>query len=170
MVDEPDYSLKEKTLNLYYKITKEIFKKKCQGPQRLSDNGTNVPPRSSDYKIKHQKIKHQKIKHQKIKHQSKFCINLPDQYRDYMKLLDNFLRKNPEKWNYVMLMLIKCKEKLERKDSAEEPGKICFDKKKISANYRTILRFLKLKLAKNPKCIVILIDKLKEYSLLESAK
>ena len=161
MVDEPDYSLKEKTL----KITKEIIKKKCQGPQRLSDNGTNVPPRSSDYKIKHQKIKHQKIKHQ-----SKFCINLPDQYRDYMKLLDNFLRKNPEKWNYVMLMLIKCKEKLERKDSAEEPGKICFDKKKISANYRTILRFLKLKLAKNPKCIVILIDKLKEYSLLESAK
>ena len=161
MVDEPDYSLKEKTL----KITKEIIKKKCQGPQPLSDNGTNVPPRSSDYKIKHQKIKHQKIKHQ-----SKFCINLPDQYRDYMKLLDNFLRKNPEKWNYVMLMLIKCKEKLERKDSAEEPGKICFDKKKISANYRTILRFLKLKLAKNPKCIVILIDKLKEYSLLESAK
>ena len=142
-----------------------MIKKKCQGPQRLSDNGTNVPPRSSDYKIKHQKIKHQKIKHQ-----SKFCINLPDQYRDYMKLLDNFLRKNPEKWNYVMLMLIKCKEKLERKDSAEEPGKICFDKKKISANYRTILRFLKLKLAKNPKCIVILIDKLKEYSLLESAK
>ena len=89
-----------------------------------------------------------------------------------MKLLDNFLRNNPEKWNYVVEFFTsgKCKEKLERKDSAEEPGKICFDKKKISANYRTILRFLKLKLAKNPKCIVILIDKLKEYSLLESAK
>ena len=157
MVDEPDYSLKEKTL----KITKEIIKKKCQGPQRLSDNGTNVPPRSSDYKIKHQKIKHQKIKHQKIKHQSKFCINLPDQYRDYMKLLDNFLQKNPEKWNYVMEFFTsgKCKEKLEIIDSAEEPEKICFDKMKIS---RTKLRFLKAKLPKNPKCIIILIDKLME--------
>ena len=153
MVDEPDYSLKEKTL----KITKEIIKKKCQGPRPLSDNGTNVPSRSSDYKIKHQKIKHQ----------SKFCINLPDQYRDYMKLLDNFLRKNPEKWNYVMLMLIKCKEKLERKDSAEEPEKTCFDKMKMG---RAKLRFLKAKLSKNPKCIVILIDKLMPPSLIESAK
>ena len=148
MVDEPDYSLKKKTL----KITKEIIKKKCQGPQRLSDNGTNVPSRSSDYKIKHQ---------------SKFCINLPDQYRDYMKLLDNFLQKNPEKWNYVMEFFTsgKCKEKLEIIDSAEEPEKICFEKMKIS---RTKLRFLKAKLPKNPICIVILIDKLMEYSLLES--
>jgi len=145
-MDEPDYPLKEKTL----KITKEIIKKKCQGPQRLSDNGTNVPPRSSDYKIKHQKIKHQKIKHQ-----SKFCINLPDQYRDYMKLLDNILRNNQEKWKYVMEFFRsgKCKEKLERKDSAEEPEKICFDKMKMG---RTKFRFLKAKLTKNPKCIVIL--------------
>ena len=142
MVDEPDYSLKKKTL----KITKEIIKKKCQGPQRLSDNGTNVPSRSSDYKIKHQ---------------SKFCINLPDQYRDYMKLLDNFLRKNPEKWNYVVEFFTsgKCKEKLGRKDSAEEPEKTCFDKMKMG---RTKLRFLKAKLPKNPKCIIILIDKLME--------
>ena len=146
-MDEPDYPLKEKTL----KITKEIIKKKCQGPQRLSDNGTNVPPRSSDYKIKHQKIKHQ----------SKFCINLPDQYRDYMKLLDNFLRKNPEKWNYVVEFFTsgKCKEKLGRKDSAEEPEKTCFDKMKMG---RTKLRFLKAKLPKNPECIIILIDKLME--------
>ena len=144
-MDEPDYPLKEKTL----KITKEIIKKKCQGPQRLSDNGTNVPPRSSDYKIKHQKIKHQ----------SKFCINLPDQYRDYMKLLDNFLRKNPEKWNYVVEFFTsgKCKEKLGRKDSAEEPEKTCFDKMKMG---RAKFRFLKAKLTKNPKCIVILIDEL----------
>ena len=148
MVDEPDYSLKEKTL----KITKEIIKKKCQGPQRLSDNGTNVPSRSLDHRIKHQ---------------SKFCINLPDQYRDYMKLLDNFLRKNPEKWNYVVEFFTsgKCKEKLERKDSAEEPEKTCFDKMKMG---RTKLRFLKAKLSKNPKCIVILIDKLMEHLLLES--
>ena len=135
-----------------------MIKKKCQGPQRLSDNGTNVPPRSSDYKIKHQ---------------SKFCINLPDHqiniFRENMKLLDNFLRNNPEKWNYVVEFFTsgKCKEKLERKDSAEEPEKTCFDKMKMG---RTKLRFLKAKLPKNPKCIVILIDKLKEYSLLESAK
>ena len=123
-----------------------MIKKKCQGPQRLSDNGTNVPPRSSDYKIKHQ---------------SKFCINLPDQYRDYMKLLDNFLQKNPEKWNYVMKFFTsgKCKEKLGRKDSAEEPEKTCFDKMKMG---RAKFRFLKAKLTKNPKCIVILIDKLME--------
>ena len=146
MVDEPDYSLKEKTL----KITKEIIKKKCQGPQRLSDNGTNVPSRSSDYKIKHQ---------------SKFCINLPDHqiniFRENMKLLDNFLRKNPEKWNYVVEFFTsgKCKEKLGRKDSAEEPEKTCFDKLKMG---RTKLRFLKAKLPKNPKCIIILIDKLME--------
>ena len=146
MVDEPDYALKEKTL----KITKEIIKKKCQGPQRLSDNGTNVPSRSSDYKIKHQ---------------SKFCINLQDHqinlFRDYMKLLDNFLRKNPEKWNYVVEFFTsgKCKEKLGRKDSAEEPEKTCFDKMKMG---RTKLRFLKAKLPKNPKCIIILIDKLME--------
>ena len=146
MVDEPDYALKEKTL----KITKEIIKKKCQGPQPLSDNGTNVPSRSSDYKIKHQ---------------SKFCINLPDHqinmFRENMKLLDNFLRNNPEKWNYVVEFFTsgKCKEKLERKDSAEEPEKTCFDKMKMG---RTKLRFLKAKLPKNPKCIIILIDKLME--------
>ena len=145
-MDEPDYPLKEKTL----KITKEIIKKKCQGPQRLSDNGTNVPSRSSDYKIKHQ---------------SKFCINLPDHqiniFRENMKLLDNFLRKNPEKWNYVVEFFTsgKCKEKLGRKDSAEEPEKTCFDKMKMG---RTKLRFLKAKLPKNPKCIIILIDKLME--------
>ena len=144
MVDEPDYSLKERTL----KITKEIIKKKCQGPQRLSDNGTNVPSRSSDYKIKHQ---------------SKFCINLPDHQinilRENMKLLDNFLRNNPEKWNYVVEFFTsgKCKEKLERKDSAEEPEKTCFDKMKMG---RAKFRFLKAKLTKNPKCIVILIDEL----------
>ena len=145
-MDEPDYPLKEKTL----KITKEIIKKKCQGPRPLSDNGTNVPSRSSDYKIKHQ---------------SKFCINLLDHqinmFRDYMKLLDNFLRKNPEKWNYVVEFFTsgKCKEKLERKDSAEEPEKTCFDKMKMG---RTKLRFLKAKLPKNPECIIILIDKLME--------
>ena len=145
-MDEPDYPLKEKTL----KITKEIIKKKCQGPHRLSDNGTNVPSRSSDYKIKHQ---------------SKFCINLPDHqiniFRENMKLLDNFLRKNPEKWNYVVEFFTsgKCKEKLGRKDSAEEPEKTCFDKLKMG---RTKLRFLKAKLPKNPKCIIILIDKLME--------
>ena len=144
MVDEPDYSLKERTL----KITKEIIKKKCQGPQRLSDNGTNVPSRSSDYKIKHQ---------------SKFCINLPDHqiniFRENMKLLDNFLRKNPEKWNYVVEFFTsgKCKEKIGRKDSAEEPEKTCFDKMKMG---RAKFRFLKAKLTKNPKCIVILIDEL----------
>ena len=78
-----------------------------------------------------------------------------------MKLLDNFLRKNPEKWNYVVEFFTsgKCKEKLERKDSAEEPEKTCFDKLKMG---RTKLRFLKAKLPKNPKCIIILIDKLME--------
>ena len=145
-MDEPDYPLKEKTL----KITKEIIKKKCQGPRPLSDNGTNVPSRSSDYKIKHQ---------------SKFCINLPDHqiniFRENMKLFDNFLRKNPEKWNYVVEFFTsgKCKEKLGRKDSAEEPEKTCFDKLKMG---RTKLRFLKAKLPKNPECIIILIDKLME--------
>ena len=125
-----------------------MIKKKCQGPQRLSDNGTNVPSRSSDYKIKHQ---------------SKFCINLPDHqiniFRENMKLLDNFLRNNPEKWNYVVEFFTsgKCKEKLGRKDSAEEPEKTCFDKMKMG---RAKFRFLKAKLTKNPKCIVILIDEL----------
>ena len=151
-MDEPDYPLTEKTL----KITKEIIKKKCQGPRPLSDNGTNVPSRSSDYKIKHQ---------------SKFCINLPDHqinmFRENMKLLDNFLRNNPEKWTYVVEFFTsgKCKEKIGRKDSAEEPEKTCFDKMKMG---RAKFRFLEAKLTKNPKCIVILIDKLMEHSLLES--